>query len=70
MTSRSNSRSGERNGMAKLTETQVREILRDARGQRATARAYGVHRRTIARIRKGLRWAHVSENNTGTGGFS
>ena len=53
-------RSGERNGRAKLTERQVREILRDQRGQRATARAYGVHRRTIARIRKGLRWAHVS----------
>lgn len=54
-----NSRSGERNGRAKLTAEQVRDILRDPRGYRATARTYGVHRSHIARIRKGLYWVHV-----------
>lgn len=55
-----NSRSGERNGRAKLTADQVREILRDPRGYRATARTYGVHRSHIARIRKGRSWASVA----------
>lgn len=56
-----NSRSGERNGRSKLTAEQVREILRDPRGYRATARTYGVHRATIARIRKGKQWRSVTE---------
>lgn len=55
-----NSRSGERNGRAKLTAEQVQAILRDPRGYRATARTYGVHRSHIARIRKGRSWASVA----------
>ena len=61
MATNNSSRPGEQNGRAKLTAEQVREILRDPRGYRATARAYGVDRRTIARIRLGLRWASVKQ---------
>lgn len=63
---KTDSRSGERNGRAKLTAEQVREILRDPRGYRATARTYGVHRSHIARIRKGLYWVHLTRNMTVT----
>lgn len=61
MSTHSNSRPGERNGRAKLTRQQVDEIRRGPLGYRATARAYGVDRRTIARIRLGLRWASVKQ---------
>jgi hypothetical protein len=53
---------GERNGAARLTESQVREI-RDAVLSRGTvsalARAMGVSRSTIVRARVGANWMHV-----------
>lgn len=60
MATNNSSRPGEQNGRAKLTAEQVREILRDPRGYRSTARTYGVHRSHIARIRKGRSWASVA----------
>lgn len=53
---------GEKNHMAKLTEKQVIQIkARLLQGQRNVdlAKAYGVHRRTISRIKTGKNWRHV-----------
>jgi len=50
---------GERNGPAKLTETQVRAIRADARGCRKLAREFGVDAGTIMSIRRRKTWAHV-----------
>lgn len=52
---------GERNGIAKLTEAQVLEILAspDLSGA-AFARRYGVHPTTIHRARRGEYWKHLN----------
>jgi hypothetical protein len=53
---------GERNGMAKLTETDVRAIrLRAAEGctQTAIGEVFGVSQQTVGRIIRRERWAHV-----------
>lgn len=53
---------GERHGMSRLTETQVREIRRrSAEGERNAplAREFGVHRTTIEDIVQRRTWAHL-----------
>lgn len=53
---------GEANGMAKLTETDVRAILSLAphgQSHQAIATRFGVARRTIADIMSGKTWGHV-----------
>lgn len=51
---------GERHGMAKLTEADVRAI-REAQGSHsALARRFGVARRTVADVRNGVSWRHVA----------
>jgi hypothetical protein len=53
---------GSRNGMAKLTEIDVRSVVRDlGRGesQASIARAYGVSRHTVHLIANGKTWQHV-----------
>jgi len=55
---------GERNPIAKLTETTVRECRRRyAEGERAVdlAREFGVHKTTLHRALNGTRWGHVTE---------
>lgn len=50
---------GEQNGSAKLTETQVREILQAHESQRKTAKLFGVSRTSIRNIRSRKKWRHV-----------
>lgn len=53
---------GERNGSAKLTAVQVREIksaLELGGRQAAIARSYGVSRHAVHLIAKGKKWAHL-----------
>lgn len=51
---------GEKNGRAKLTTAEVREIKqRLARGEQVCYRDYGVSRKTIFNIKRGYRWQHV-----------
>lgn len=54
---------GERQGAAKLTDAQVREIKRILRAgllsQRSLARLLGVSERTIGWIANGKRWTHI-----------
>lgn len=47
---------GERNGAARLTQSQVDEIRNSPNGCRILGRRYGVDKKTIQRIRNGLRW--------------
>ena len=51
-------------GHARLTEQDVIAIRRNARGQTAEqlAESFGVHFRTIEKVRAYESWAHVSEN--------
>ena len=55
---------GERNGRAKLTVAQVREIRRryatEAVTQTALAREYGVHSSMVSEIVNGIRWSTVT----------
>lgn len=56
---------GEKNGNARLTEAQVREILaiRGTTSQASIARRYGVTPQTIYEIYKGKTWAFLQEGN-------
>jgi hypothetical protein len=47
---------GESNPMAKLSLTEVREILRDKRSTRKIAKDYNVCQTTISKIKQGIRW--------------
>ena len=51
---------GELNPQSKLTEHQVRQILKDTRTDRDAAKDYGVSPSTIGRVRRRECWAHVS----------
>lgn len=53
---------GERCGMAKLTEDQVRHIYHDDRPIGAIAATYGVARITVRRIKDGERWGWLSKD--------
>lgn len=50
---------GERNGQAKLTASQVRAIKADTRFQHLIARSYGVSKSTINMIKRGATWSHI-----------
>jgi hypothetical protein len=50
---------GEKIGLSKLTNEQVRKIRVDNRSTRKIARDYGVHHSQIARIKTHEAWAHV-----------
>lgn len=50
---------GERQGMSKLSEDQVREILSSDERSYILARRFGVGKPAITSVRKGHRWAHA-----------
>lgn len=50
---------GERNGSAKLTENEVRDIRASPLTGRAVAAIYGVHASRVFRIREGNAWKHL-----------
>ena len=50
---------GELDGVARLTEDEVRLIRRSAEKTGAIAKVLGVNRRTVWRIRSGQSWTHV-----------
>lgn len=54
-------RVGEANFSAKLTEAQVREIRLAVGTHRSIAAQYGVSYRQVGKIRKGQKWAHVTD---------
>jgi hypothetical protein len=56
---RNNTHRGERNGRARLTEQQAREIRMDTRPIPTIADEYGVHRDTIRDIKSGKNWGWV-----------
>lgn len=54
---------GERNSQAKLTEDAVRKIkqlLKDGMSQSKVALMFGMQQMEISRIKRGLRWAHIT----------
>lgn len=53
---------GERNGMAKLTPEQVRDIYLSPLGCTQVRRAFGVSEGTILDIRKRRTWRHVTQH--------
>lgn len=52
-------RYGEAHQQAKLTESQVRKILSDARSRKELSEVYGVHYNTIALIKRREKWRHI-----------
>jgi hypothetical protein len=50
---------GERASWSKLTEKEVREILKSKDSQRTLARRYGVIQQTISSIKRRINWKHV-----------
>jgi hypothetical protein len=50
---------GEANFNAKLTEQAVREILQSSASSQELALRHGVHKETIARVRRGVLWKSV-----------
>jgi len=50
------SRSGARNGRAKLTTGQVRKIAADIRPSRQVAKEHGIEKTQVLRIRRGIQW--------------
>lgn len=52
-------RTGEKNGKAKLTPTEVLAIRTDTRFQRVIAAEYGVRQAAISKIKLGKTWAHI-----------
>jgi hypothetical protein len=55
---------GEAGSNAKLTEKEVREILRDPRSYGELGKVYGVHRLTIRDVKKNRTWRHVVREET------
>lgn len=51
---------GERQGLARLTETDVRAIRASSASQYALAEQFGVSRSTIAQVRTNKTWQHVT----------
>ena len=56
---RGNTSRGEKHCRAKLTETDIRKILRDTRSLRIIGEDYGVDKRYIWKIKHGWHWRHV-----------
>jgi len=62
---RANKARGEKHGRAKLTENQVRRLLRKYKKgatQKDLAKEYGVHPMTVHKIVTGKKWGHLQEN--------
>ncbi len=53
---------GSMHGCAKLTEKQVRLILKDTRVHREIAKDYTVSRSTVSLIKQGKTWTHVKRS--------
>ncbi len=51
---------GEDHQNAKLTERDVRQILKSDEFHRILAKRYGVDRTTIGKIKSGKRWSHIT----------
>lgn len=51
---------GSQSGRSKMTEEDVRNILRDKRQNVVIAKEFGVDPSQISRIRSGERWKHVT----------
>lgn len=54
---------GTKHGNAKLTDTAIQSIRRDARRQRDIAAEYGVSQSLISMIKNGHIWAHLSKGD-------
>lgn len=52
---------GERHGMAKLSEAQVRAVKADPREHAPIALEYGVSRSLVSMIKRGRIWAHLTD---------
>lgn len=50
---------GEKANMAKLTDDDVREILKSNEKYKVLAKRYNVHKGHIGHIRQGLLWKHI-----------
>ena len=50
---------GENNGLAKITEADVRMIRADPRGERSIARSMGLTRAIVRGVKIGRTWGHV-----------
>jgi hypothetical protein len=50
---------GERNGFATLSDAQALEIIASGAPTKVLAARYGVNRRTVWQVRKGVRWGHL-----------
>lgn len=50
---------GERSGVARLTEEQVRQIILDGRSHRDIARSHGIGKSTVGAIKTGKAWSHI-----------
>ena len=64
---------GERNGMARITESTALNILKDAIGhngsQSQIAARYGVCQQSVSDIARGKRWKHLSKHYGETPGI-
>lgn len=65
MVERGRSSMGERNGRAKLTEAQVREILVSQDSTASLARQFGVGETTVRKVRLGRSWLHIARDVSG-----
>lgn len=61
---RSRTAIGSRTGNNKLIEEEVKEILTSSESNVVLAAKYGVHHKSIARLRRGVGWQHVREGGT------
>ena len=53
---------GGTHGLSKLTETQVKAILKDTRLYKDIAMGYNINQSQISRIKQRKTWKHVREN--------
>lgn len=59
--SRNRQARGERQGLSKLTEDDVRAIRKDVRSQEAIARDYGIAQTGVSFIKRRKTWKHVKD---------
>lgn len=50
---------GESNGMAKLTDDDIRAIKTATGSQREIAAAFGICQQNVSQIKRGIRWKHI-----------
>jgi len=58
-------RKGERNGRAKLTETDVINIRKSQAATRSLAKQYNVSQKYIQNIQRGITWKHIPQDLSG-----